>query len=110
MAPKEIHAILTETLACFPPGRAKDFSSPLYMCAVKPNIKKLLCKASVLRSGVRRSPYFIHKTALNVRNEIYHARPLKVLPHADTVRLKVKSCTGTLCCVVYVTLCLRRAS
>jgi len=29
-APKEIHAILTETLACFLPGRAKDLSSPLY--------------------------------------------------------------------------------
>jgi hypothetical protein len=29
-APKEIHAIMTETLACFLPGRAKDLSSPLY--------------------------------------------------------------------------------
>jgi len=29
-APKEIHAILTETLACFHPGRAKDLSAPLY--------------------------------------------------------------------------------
>ena len=29
MAPKEIHAILTETLACFLPGRAKDLSAPL---------------------------------------------------------------------------------
>jgi len=29
-APKEIRAILTETLACFLPGRAKDFSAPLY--------------------------------------------------------------------------------
>ena len=29
-APKETHAILTETLACFLPGRAKDFSAPLY--------------------------------------------------------------------------------
>ena len=28
-APKEIHAILTETLACFLPGRIKDFSAPL---------------------------------------------------------------------------------
>ena len=27
-APKEIHAILTETLALFLPGRAKDFSAP----------------------------------------------------------------------------------
>ena len=29
-APKEIHAILTETLACFLPGGAKDLSAPLY--------------------------------------------------------------------------------
>jgi len=28
-APKEIHAILAETLACFLPGRAKDLSAPL---------------------------------------------------------------------------------
>jgi len=28
-ASKEIHAIMTETLACFPPGRAKDLSAPL---------------------------------------------------------------------------------
>jgi len=27
--PKEIHAILTETLACFLPGPAKDLSAPL---------------------------------------------------------------------------------
>jgi len=29
-APKEIHAILTETLACLLPGRTKDLSAPLY--------------------------------------------------------------------------------
>ena len=29
-SPKEIHAILTETLACFLLGRAKDLSAPLY--------------------------------------------------------------------------------
>ena len=28
-APKEIHAILTETLSCFLPGGAKDLSVPL---------------------------------------------------------------------------------
>jgi len=28
--PKEIHAILTETLTCFLPGQAKDLSAPLY--------------------------------------------------------------------------------
>jgi len=31
-APKEIHAILTETLACFLPGWAKDLSASLYKC------------------------------------------------------------------------------
>jgi len=30
-APKEIHAILTETLAYFLPGRAKDLAAPLYL-------------------------------------------------------------------------------
>ena len=30
-APKEIHAILTETLACFLPGQVKDFSASLYI-------------------------------------------------------------------------------
>ena len=29
-APKEIHAILTETLACFLPGRTKGLTAPLY--------------------------------------------------------------------------------
>ena len=30
-APKEIHIILTETLACFLPDRAKDLSAQLYI-------------------------------------------------------------------------------
>ena len=30
-APNEIHAILTETLACFLPGRAKNLSAPLHI-------------------------------------------------------------------------------
>ena len=30
-APKEIHVILTETSACFLPGRAKDLSAPLLL-------------------------------------------------------------------------------
>jgi hypothetical protein len=29
--PKEIHAIVTETLACFLPGRAKNLAAPLYL-------------------------------------------------------------------------------
>ena len=35
-AQKEIHAILTETLACFVPGRAKDLSAQLYKLSVVP--------------------------------------------------------------------------
>ena len=30
-APKKIHAVLTETLACFLPGRAKDLSATLWL-------------------------------------------------------------------------------
>jgi hypothetical protein len=30
-APEEIHAFLTEKLACFSPGRAKDLSARLYI-------------------------------------------------------------------------------
>jgi len=30
-APKEIYAILTETLACFLVDRVKDLSAPLYL-------------------------------------------------------------------------------
>ena len=43
-APKEIHAILTETLACFLPGRAKDLSAPL--CVVY-NYKNILIHNSL---------------------------------------------------------------
>jgi len=32
---KEIYAILTETLACFLPGRAKDLSAPLYISFIR---------------------------------------------------------------------------
>jgi hypothetical protein len=33
--PKEIHPILTETLAFFLPSRAKDLSAPLYKLAYR---------------------------------------------------------------------------
>jgi len=41
-APKEIHAILTETLACFLPGRTKDLSATLYVTLGAPRILKWL--------------------------------------------------------------------
>ena len=41
-APKEIHVILTETLACFLPGQAKDLSVPLYVFGQQIGLKKIL--------------------------------------------------------------------
>jgi len=38
-APKKIHAVLTETLTCFLPGRAKDLSAPLYQ-QIRLNVRK----------------------------------------------------------------------
>jgi len=44
-APKEIHAILTEKLACFLPGRAKDLQHPC-------TINKFFFKIEQINSGV----------------------------------------------------------
>jgi len=38
-APKEIRTIVTETLACFLPGLAKDFSAPLYFTVLASLVK-----------------------------------------------------------------------
>jgi len=43
--PKEIHAILTETLVCVLPSRAKDLSAPLYMSY---RLRRLLDPASAV--------------------------------------------------------------
>ena len=42
-APKEFHAILTETLACFPPGRAMDLSASLYMRLTSTVLFEMFC-------------------------------------------------------------------
>jgi len=39
-APEEIHAIMTETLACFLPGRAKDLSAPCIRSQTEKGSKK----------------------------------------------------------------------
>jgi len=60
-APKEIHAILTETLACFLPGRAKDLSVPLFSSGL--SFRVPLCVGSkCMKFRVRRS-----KDGLGVR-------------------------------------------
>ena len=48
-APKEIHAILTETLACFLPGRAKDLSTPVYTSCLSLEFKFLLAVREVIK-------------------------------------------------------------
>jgi len=46
-APKEIYAILTETLARFLPDRAKGLSAPLYLCLqIAFPVKKLRLSAA----------------------------------------------------------------
>jgi len=47
-APKEIHAILTETLVCSLPGRAKDLSAPLYNDVISLN---KCCILTVIGAG-----------------------------------------------------------
>jgi len=55
-APKEIHAILTETLTCFLPGWAKDLSATLYINhlfgggALQPPVDQGLLNYEVSRS------------------------------------------------------------
>jgi len=53
-APKEIHAVLTETLACFLPGRAKDLPAPVYspFCLLELHFRSLFGKLSVVSPGV----------------------------------------------------------
>jgi len=52
-APKEIHAILTETLTFFLPRRAKDLSAPLYKLAYRLVVLKFItsCGYSVVFSN-----------------------------------------------------------
>ena len=45
-APKEIHAILTETLACFLPGRTKDVTAPLFSMTDSMSCVLKFCSAS----------------------------------------------------------------
>ena len=56
-APKEIHDILTETLACFLPGRAKDLSATLYF------------QFNILHA-IRVTPFNIHMFATSTRSKL----------------------------------------
>jgi len=64
-APKEIHAIMAETLACLLPGRAKDLSALLHMFRLKQ--VALLTKFAQI-PGIRKSaftPTLVRKFAEN---------------------------------------------
>jgi len=75
-ASKDIHAILTEILPCFLPGRAKDLSAPMYRWHLK--IKRFTKDVSF-----RYSPY--HKTmtqlgdALRYKPKICGSNPESVI-------------------------------
>jgi len=59
-APKDTHTILTETLACFLPGRAKDLSAALYNVSLWPcllishtnaQLRKKLINQNIVKGG-----------------------------------------------------------
>ena len=58
---KEIHVILTETLACLRPGRAKELSAPLYNQSNKQN------RVRRKHTNVRKETFRNNKTAPIVR-------------------------------------------
>ena len=80
-APKENHAILTETLACFLPSRAKDLSAPLVLRggSLKSGILFLICV------GCAQKHDFRHHT-LSTILVIFDAkrRQAILLPHVTT--------------------------
>jgi len=51
---KEIHTILTETLAFSLPGRAKGLSAPLYIILSQDRVCILLTQLFLMYSGVRK--------------------------------------------------------
>jgi len=63
-APKEIHAILTATLACFLPGRAKDLSSPLYITFIRPVLNLTILD----RQRKAKSGWYVR--VVKIRNDI----------------------------------------
>ena len=63
-APKEIYAILTETLACFLPDRAKDLSAPLYYIVHFNNIETRVVIKFFLLQG--KAPKEIHAILANI--------------------------------------------
>ena len=52
-APKEIHAILTDTLTCFLPGRAKDLSAPRYLLKLQQYSGELIIFCGQLETQCR---------------------------------------------------------
>jgi len=63
-APKEIHAILTETVACFLPGQAKDLSALLIF------INLYMFRATVCPSGMQER-MFLHTRRTSTQNNKY---------------------------------------
>ena len=76
-APKEIHAILTETLACFLPGRAKDLSAPpvRFLFSVRPHSYKIL-SISFSFSNTAVAEAWVKVTSVYNRNIKFNPRRL----------------------------------
>ena len=55
-APKDIHAILTETLACFLPGRAKDLSAYCF------SMSTMITRTRLIVTFTRALPVFLKRS------------------------------------------------
>jgi len=97
--PKEIHAILTETLACFLPGLTKNLPAPLYASSMHltpllfPAIMKSL-RFAFWNAFVRICLFVLMKVqVMTPRSDAWlnlHPSPTQLLPYAHT-RVAVSS-------------------
>jgi len=75
--PKEIHAILKETLACFLPGRAKELSAPLYLIVPYQDIPAFVEEFLGKFSYESRRNKVLYRGRSNYSPKIDHADPPK---------------------------------
>ena len=110
-APKEIHAILTESLACFLPGRAKKLSAPLYICFTQPFLDVLkvvfsddrpvraeTCSSLLYPAWTRRGTYVGCCSQEGRSSELMLRRGVRQVAH-NLINPQVE-CTGVLLCVI----------
>jgi len=74
-APKEIQAILTETLSCFLPGRAKDLSALLYINCAMFNLRRFSVISNPVRNMLKFRRLAVNKIKTNANFSDSHRGP-----------------------------------